>query len=202
MRNVCFVIMCLFGSGMARADEPSWAVRDAVDRLLGRYTLMIPGGDWFLLYPNGEIGQYELPAKKYLREGSGWRVEVLTSRSRMFMKGKWGSWKDAGPQYTTWRIATLEVKSPITGGTEASWIEGSGNFERRKAPSESQVRMILSVSGPPKSAPPKSDPVTPAQDDRKLATDAREATSAPSAPNPEGGIFRVKKDGRLEKIQP
>lgn len=142
----CLMWMLLSLLSAAAADErPSWAVVAAVDRLIAKHALFLPGGDGFVKHGDGKLAQYELPGKSYSRDGKDWRVEILSQRFRKQGEKGWEAWSDARPKYSKWRIGVIRVEV-LASGVAASWIEGD-NFIGGTAPSESEVRHRLDTQG-------------------------------------------------------
>ncbi len=126
-------------------DRPSWAVVNAADRLIAKHALFLPARDGFVKDANGTLTQYELPTKKYTKHENGWRVEILSRRWRKRQSKGWTEWKDARPQYNTWRIGVIHV-AVLASGVKATWIDNA-NFARGTAPGEAEVRQKLDTQG-------------------------------------------------------
>jgi hypothetical protein len=202
-RGLLFLAAC--NSGVA-AEEPSWAVRDAANRLLKRHTLMLPSGDWFIQRDGHRLFHYRMPEMKFEKFGDVWRCRITSQRWRYHHLGRWKDWTDARPKFDCWELATLEVKSPATGGSTASFVDGADNFNRGTAPAETVVRRILGTDSA--GVVHTADTKKPAAPPRPPAAVTPAAPAAPpvAAPEPskvpesERGIFRTKKDGTKERV--
>ncbi len=195
------------GCGSARAEEASWAIRDSANRLLKKHVLMLPAGDWFVQFKDGSVHDYQLPGMQFEKFGEVWRVQIISARFRYHYLGRWKDWDEARPEHDFWRIATLEVRSPATGGSTAYFLEGQGHFDKGLPPSESMVRKLLETAKdgvllPPKIQPPAAAPIPPP----KTAAMPPEPPAAPTTPSTtpesERGIFRIRKDGTRERVGP
>jgi hypothetical protein len=111
-------------------------------KLIDKHALRLPAGDWFLARKNGSLVQYEKPSLSFKRAGAGWQAELLTVRWRERKDGKWTAWKDARPTYSSWRMATIGISTPATGGANASVTESAGGIETYTRPMESTVTQM------------------------------------------------------------
>ena len=124
------------------SEVPSWSVRNAAEKLLDKHALRLPAGDWFLGRKDGSLVQYEKPTLSFKQAGGGWQAELLTVRWRERKDGKWTAWKDARPEYSSWRMARIVISTPATGGADASITESAGNIESYIRPAESTVTQM------------------------------------------------------------
>ncbi len=123
-------------------DEPGWNVRNAAEKLIDKHALRLPVGDWFLRRRDGEIVQYYKPSITFTRAGAGWEAQVLTARWRKRTAGTWGAWVDAQPKYSIWRMATIGLDAPATGGAKASFTNANETLEGFTPPNESTVSQL------------------------------------------------------------
>lgn len=142
-RVFCFLV-ALAAPALAQ-ERPSWAITDAVDRLIARNALFLPGRDGFVKFSDGTLTQYELPAKNYLKEGKCWQVELLGRRWRKKEPQGWTAWNDARPQYGAWKIGVIRV-DVLASGVKAAWVDNH-NFIGATAPGEAEVMQKLDTQG-------------------------------------------------------
>lgn len=141
----CFcLLIALTGPALAQ-ERPSWAITDAVDRLVAKNALFLPGRDGFLKFPDETLTQYELPSKNYLKDGKGWQVELLSRRWRKKEPQGWTAWNDARPQHGAWRIGVICV-DVLASGVKATWVDNL-NFSGATAPGEAEVTQKLDTLG-------------------------------------------------------
>ncbi len=126
-------------------ERPSWAITDAVDRLIATNALFLAGRDGFVRSSDGTLTQYELPAKFYRKVGKDWQVELLSRRWRKKDQKSWLAWVDARPDQPAWRIGLVSVEV-LASGVKASWVEG-GNFSGAIPPRETTVMQELNTQG-------------------------------------------------------
>lgn len=127
---------------IAAADEhPSWAVTDAVDHLVAKNALFLPGRDAFAKSSDGSLTQYEMPGRSYQKDGSGWQVDLLCRRWRKKESRGWAEWTDARPRGNEWEIGKIHVEV-MTRGVTATWVN-PGNFAGATAPGEAEVMRQL-----------------------------------------------------------
>jgi hypothetical protein len=179
-------------------ERPSWAVTDAVDRLIATNALFLPGRDGFVETPGGTLTQYELPTKNYRKDGKDWQVELLSRRWRKKDQKSWSAWVDARPRQAAWRIGRVRVEV-LASGVKASWIEG-GNFLGASPPGEAAVMRQLNTPGQVNVAASGdsvnrsiTNAIPPSGSSRNSASHAGRITRSPSQPWVNGlppGMYR------------
>lgn len=143
--KIAFVILMGMSAAASAEEKPSWPVIDAANRLIGERALFQPGRDGFVKWPSGRLVQYQLPSKNYRKEGSSWKVELMSVRYR-FEEGKgWSEWLDARPKYSAWRIGVIRVDI-LASGVKATWEEDK-NFVGCKPPNDSEVTHRIPPQG-------------------------------------------------------
>lgn len=141
----CFCLLLALAAPSLAQERPSWAIADAVDRLIAKNALFLPGRDGFVKLSDGTLTQYELPAKNYLKEGKSWQVELLSRRWRKKEPHGWTAWHDARPQYGAWKIGVVRV-DVLASGVQATWLDNQ-NFSGTTAPGEAEVVQRLDTLG-------------------------------------------------------
>lgn len=193
--RLIFALTILTIPALRAAETPSWAVRDAVDKLIAKNALFTPGRDGFLKKPNGKLVQYELPENYYTREGRAWQVEIRSRRWRAEGNDGWLGWISAPPNYDYWNIGSIRIEVLLS-GVSAKWINNS-NFLNMTAPSQSEVTQHLDNSA-------RGNLTSPRVADAPLADKSvtwGTPRTVPDASDPTRGIFKAGPNGTLQKIQ-
>lgn len=193
-------VMAAAASG--NEERPSWPVVDAANRLLAERALVMPGRDGFVKQPNGRLVQYQLPSKRYVREGKTWRVDLISLRWRQEGDKGWMAWHDARPKYNTWRIGRIRVEV-LSSGVNATWEEDN-NFRGCTAPKEVEVTHRLTTSDTGVIPTPDDNPSpagASADVPRKQVFPQQQGRHLHYEPPAGGGIFRRRADGSLEKVK-
>lgn len=141
----CLSLLLALAAPSLAQERPSWAITDAVDRLIAKNALFLPGRDGFVKSSDGTLTQYELPSKNYLKDGKCWQVELLSRRWRKKDPTGWSAWNDARPQYGAWKIGMVRV-DVLASGVHAAWVDNH-NFSGATPPGEAEVMQRLDTQG-------------------------------------------------------
>jgi len=190
------LLLVLFSASLKAEETPSWAVINAADKLMGENVLLRPGRDAYTMHQGGRMVQFQLPRKGYKRDGAAWNVEFMTSRWRQTQGDKtWLAWQETGSDRIAHLIGSIRVEV-LPSGVKASWLNQT-NLIGSSAPTESEVNLRMGWSSMASSGARGTEP--------KRDIVVNEFGSAPAAPprrapSPDGGIYRQKADGSVEKI--
>lgn len=194
--NYLSILLALTVSAFAD-DRPSWAVTDAVNRLIAKNALFLPGGDGFVKSGDGRLFQYEHPEKSYTRNDTkSWQVTLLSRRLRENNGKQWKAW--ALPTGEHWRIGEIRV-DVLTSGVNATWADGR-NFIGQIAPSQSEVTQKLDTASQGYISKGVMNPVLPTPPD--LSAEESRRSERTATPSPDSGMFRKGANGVLQRVTP
>ena len=141
MRSFLSILLLTIVLASVRAEEPSWAVKDAADKLLAKHALQLPASDLYARRDDGSYARYSVPVKTYEKNKGEWIVSYLSEKERICEKRTWGPWRypEKGAKY--WLLAKIRVSANTTGGTTAEFID-IGAFKYAKSPTASEVTQL------------------------------------------------------------
>jgi hypothetical protein len=143
MTNVpAFLSILILSTISARAADPAWNVRDAVEKLLDKHALRLTVDDWFLQRTDGCLVQYFRPSVIYTGGGAAWTAEVRTAKWRERKDGKWSAWYGPAIGSTFCQPVVIEISTPSTGGAIAKVAKGYEKFSPFRAPGQSWVTHV------------------------------------------------------------
>ncbi len=189
--------MIIFSPAVGAQDDPSWAVRSAVDELIAKNALFTPGRDGFSKGADGRLAQFELPEKTYTRDGKNWQIEIFCRRWRNAEDIGWQRWNNPSPEAGNLRIGSIRVELLLS-GVKASWNDHVYFFEGRTAPSQGEVNRHLDTTalGNSSRSTVRQTPFTTGP------TPERQSTAEDAAISSGRGIFRMMPNGQLQQMTP